>query len=98
MSEKPQTYAHHAKFDPPFHFFLIPVFLINIILAGYHLFRAPGFPAIWFLILSLALLVTAGRMRNYATHLQDRIIRVEERLRLMQVLEEPLRGRIALCV
>jgi hypothetical protein len=95
MSEKPQTYVHHAKFDPPFHFFMIPVLLINVILAAYHLFRNPGFAAVWFLILSLALLVTAGRLRSYATHLQDRIIRLEERLRLMQVLPDALRPRIA---
>ena len=95
MSVKPQTYVHHAKFDPPFHFFLIPVLLLNVILTAYHLFRAPGFPAVWFLILSLALLVTAGRMRAYATHLQDRIIRLEERLRLMEILPDTLRPRIA---
>lgn len=94
MAQKPQAYAHHAKFDPPFHFFLVPVLLINIILTAYHLFRAPGFPAVWFLILSLALLVIAGRTRAYATHSQDRIIRLEERLRLMQVLPEASRTRI----
>jgi len=94
MSEKAQNYAHHIKFDPPFHFFLVPVLVINIILAAIHLYHFPGFPAIWFLILSLALLAIAGRMRAYATHNQDRIIRLEERLRLMQILPEPLRTRV----
>lgn len=94
MSVKTQDYAHHVKYDPPFHFFLLPVLLVNIILVIYHLIRHPGFPAVWFLILSLALLVIAGRMRSYATHLQDRIIRLEERMRLAQVLPEDLRPRI----
>jgi hypothetical protein len=48
----------------------------------------------WLLVMALALCVMAARMRSYATHLQDRIIRVEERLRLAAVLEEPLRSRI----
>lgn len=95
MSDKTQNYAHHVKYDPPFHFFLIPVLLINIILVIYHLIRHPGFPAVWFLILSLALIVIAGRIRRYATYLQDRIIRLEERMRLTQLLPEALRPRIS---
>lgn len=95
MSDNPQNFAHHTKYDPPFHFFLIPVLLINLILVIYHLILHPGFPAVWFLILSLALIVIAGRMRRYATFLQDRIIRLEERLRLAQVLPDALRPRIS---
>ena len=95
MEKKPQTFANHAKYDPPFHYFLIPILLINIIVVGYNLFRFPGLGGAWLLILSIALLVTAGRMRAYATQLQDRVIRLEERLRLSTVLHEPLRSRIS---
>lgn len=92
--DKQQTLANHAKFDPSFHFFLLPVLLINIIVIGIQLFRHPGVLGTWLLLISLALLVMAGRIRSYATHLQDRIIRLEERLRLSAVLQEPLRSRI----
>jgi hypothetical protein len=95
MDTKPQSFANHAKFDPPFHFFVLPVFLINIIGVGYQLFRHPGILGAWILVLSLAFLVFAGRTRSYATHLQDRVIRLEERLRLAAILQEPLRSRIA---
>lgn len=94
MDQKPQTLGNHAKYDPPFHFFLIPVLFINVIVIGIQLFRYPGLLGFWLLIMSLALVVIAGRMRSYATHLQDRIIRLEERLRLAAVLEGPLRSRI----
>src|SRR5262249_22647843 len=67
----------------------------NVIVIGFELFRHPGVLGAWLLLISLALLVMAGRMRSYATHLQDRIIRVEERLRLAAILQEPLRSRIA---
>jgi hypothetical protein len=95
MSKKPQSYASHAMFDPAFHFFVLPVLLINIFIVGYLLIRHPGIGGAWLLLVSVALLVLAGRLRNWATHLQDRVIRVEERIRLAAILPEPLRSRIA---
>lgn len=94
MERRPQTYANHVKYDPPFHFFLVPVAAANVILAIIHLIRFPTFGAAWFLVLSLAFLVTIGRMRAYGAGVQDRVIRLEERLRLSQLLPEPLRSRI----
>jgi hypothetical protein len=94
MEKQPQTFANHTKFDPPFHFFVLPVLLINVIVIAVQLFRTPGLLGSWLFVMSLALAVMAVRMRSYATHLQDRIIRVEERLRLQAVLQEPLRSRI----
>jgi len=94
MERKPQTYANHVKWDPAFHFFLVPVALANIILAIVHLFRFPSFGSAWWLVLSLAFLVALDRMRAYGTGVQTRVIRLEERLRLAQLLSENLRGRI----
>jgi hypothetical protein len=94
MSNKPQSYASHAKFDPPFHFFVLPVLLINILIVGYLLFRHPGIGGAWLLLVSIALLVLAGRLRSWATHLQDRVIRMEERSRLSAILPDALRTRI----
>ncbi len=94
MERMPQTYANHVKYDPPFHFFLVPVAAINVIVAVVYLFRFPSLGSGWFVVLSLAFLVTVGRMRYYGTRVQDRIIRLEERLRLAQVLPDSLRPRI----
>ena len=92
--EKQQTFANHAKYDGYFHFFVLPVLAINVLVIAYELLRHPGVLGMWLLLISIVLLVMAARMRSYATHLQDRIIRVEERLRLTSLLEEPLRSRI----
>lgn len=92
--DKPQTFANHARYDPPFHFFVVPILAINILVVGFLLFFYPGRGGVWLLIVSIALLVHAGRMRSYATHLQDRVIHLEERLRLSALLQEPLRSRI----
>ena len=94
MSNKPQSYASHAKIDPAFHFFVLPVLIINILVVAYLLIRHPGIGGAWLLLISVTLLVLATRLRSWATHLQDRVIRLEERIRLAAILPEPLRSRI----
>jgi hypothetical protein len=94
MDRKPQTLANHAKFDPAFHFFLIPILAINVIVVAVQLYHFPGVLGMWLLLISAALVVMAVRMRAYATQLQDRIIRLEEHLRLTAILPEKLRVRI----
>jgi Family of unknown function (DUF6526) len=91
---KPQSLANHMKFDPPFHFFVLPVLLVNIFVVAFLFFRSPGLGGAWIVLVSVALMVFAGRTRSFVTHLQDRIIRLEERLRLASILQEPLRSRI----
>lgn len=95
MSErKPQTYANHTRFDPVFHYFLAPVLLITVILSIIHLVRHPNVHSAWLVVLSFALLVLATKVRLYALRVQDRVIRLEERLRMATLLSEPLRSRI----
>lgn len=94
MADKPQSFAHHVRFDPPFHFFLVPVALINLIVAIVYVVRFPGASSAWILVLSLAAVIAVLKIRLNALRVQDRLIRLEERLRLMTVLPEPLRSRI----
>src|SRR6476619_1453018 len=57
MSNKPQSYASHAKFDPAFHFFVLPVQLITIFVLAYILFRHPGIGGAWLFLIYVTLLV-----------------------------------------
>lgn len=82
MSKKPQSLKNHARFDPQFHFVLALVLLINLIIVIVHLVRHPGLMAVWFLVLSLAAIIALFRLRVYPLKVQDRVIRLEERLRL----------------
>ena len=91
---KPQTYSNHMRFDPVFHFVLIPILLITVIATIVHLVMYPFFWSAWLVVLSVALLLIAERARSYALKAQDRVIRLEERLRLATLLPEPLRARI----
>ncbi len=90
----PQDFAHHARLDPLFHFFLLPVVFITTIGMAVMAVRRPGLHSAWALVVSIALVVAVFKIRLYALKVQDRVIRLEERLRLASVLKDPLRGRI----
>lgn len=78
-----QGLKSHARFDPAYHFFLSLIVLINIVVAIVHLVHhAENFYPWWLLVLSLALFVLTFRVRQYPLKVQDRVIRLEERLRL----------------
>jgi uncharacterized protein DUF6526 len=95
MSEtKPQTYANHARFDPWFHFFLAPIVLIILIASIVHLVRHPHPWGVVHVVLAFALFMLVFKVRLYSLKVQDRVIRLEERLRLAALLPEPLRSRI----
>jgi hypothetical protein len=91
----PQSFANHTRFDPGFHFLLVPLALVAIILSIISLVRHPGLHSALWLVLALALLLAAGKTRSTALKVQDRIIRLEERLRLWMLLPEAARPRIA---
>jgi hypothetical protein len=96
MSERrPQTLANHGKFDPLFHFFLAPVLLACFIASIVFLFHGVTAFRIWFAVFALAGFLLAFKTRAYALKIQDRVIRLEERLRLMALLPESLRPRIS---
>ncbi len=100
MSEpRPQHLKNHASIDPMFHYVAMGLLLFGLILGitafvqslrGHQDFLV----GLWMLIISVALVVIAGKARMYPLKVQDRVIRLEERLRLAMLLPEPLRQRI----
>ncbi len=95
MPELPQQeYASHGRTDPAFHRFLVPVSVLTIIVTIVNAVRHPGFNSAWLILVSIAAGVALYKMRLYSLKVQDRLIRLEERLRLQQVLSEPLRARV----
>ena len=95
MSEtKPQNFANHGRFDPWYHLFLAPIALIIFIASIVHLVRHPHPWGIVHVIVAFALVVFVVKLRTYPLKVQDRVIRLEERLRLATLLPEPLRARI----
>ncbi len=82
MSKTPQSLKNHAKLDPLFHFVLAWVLIANIIVAITFVVHRRDFYAAWFLVLSIAAMGALFRLRQYPLKVQDRVIRLEERLRL----------------
>ena len=90
-----QSFESHARWLPPFHFFVLPVLLINIGFQIYWCVRA------WFsvsgmlsVLVAVALFVGIGTARGMALKVQDRVIRLEERLRFERVLPADMHARI----
>ncbi|MEP7013426.1 MAG: DUF6526 family protein [Acidobacteriota bacterium] len=106
MSEKmPQTYANHAKLVPLFHFVTFGILAINLIVRTVQLYgaltRLESEGPLWLwvnpvlnVLVAVALVLLAWFARTFPLKVQDRVIRLEERLRLAQLLPEDLRGRI----
>lgn len=91
----PQTYSNHIRYDPLFHYFLLPVAAITIGVCVYNAIRHANIVSVWMVVVSLAFAVLVVKARTYALKAQDRVIRLEERLRLSTLLDEPWRARIA---
>jgi hypothetical protein len=89
-----QTYANHTRWDPAFHFFVLPVAGINLVATIWNLINNPSLKAGWIVILATAAVVAVSKVRLYPLKAQDRIIRLEERERLVSLLADPLRSRV----
>jgi len=93
-----QVYASHRRFDPWYHFFAFPVVAITFVLALWAFIKSlsQGFSAwaAWNVVVWAAVIALTLIARVYPLKLQDRIIRLEERLRLATLLDSQLKARI----
>ena len=94
MADSTQTYKNHASLRPAYHYFVLPVLLTNALLAIRSLVQAPSLDTTWAFIVAFALLTLAFVARVMALTVQDRVIRLEMRLRLRETLPPDLKARI----
>lgn len=88
MSKAPQGFKNHARFDPPFHFLTAALYAANLVFAIVSEVRHTDFTSTWYLVISVFVIVPILKLRLYPLKVQDRVIRLEERLRL-QALAPP---------
>ena len=91
-----QSYQNHVRFDPVWHFFIAPAMLANIIVSIYetiHHWPEQRALFLWWVFLSLVLFMEVGRARQHSLIAQDRIIRLEEKLRFHALLPADLLAR-----
>lgn len=94
-NEKPQNLQNHTKIVPPFHLFVLPIFMINVVWSIVILVKAGiTFATAFGVLLAVALLMLALFARLFALTVQDRVIRLEMRMRLAELLPADLKARI----
>ena len=94
MPDRMQTYKNHVRLFPPFHFFVLPVLLLNALNAIRHVWLYPTRSTGFALLVAVALLLLPLVARAMANTVQDRVIRLEMRLRLRECLPVDLHARI----
>jgi hypothetical protein len=94
MAPASQSYQSHAKFVPLYHFVTLPILLLNILFMAYHVVTGPSLFTAWALLMGIALFLAALFGRVFALKVQDRVIRLEERMRLRELLPAELKGRV----
>jgi hypothetical protein len=77
-----QNLKNHGRFDPPYHFFLAIVGLATVIISIVYAVHHTCFYSIWLVVVSVAAVIAILKLRSYPLKVQDRVIRLEERMRL----------------
>ena len=94
MADTVQNYKNHARLIPAFHFFVLPVLLANVVHSLVIAWGGPSLGTGFGVLVALALFMTAILARTQALKAQDRVIRLEMRLRLHKVLPADMHSRI----
>lgn len=86
MAEKTQSAASHTRWFPLFHFIASPIVLLNFIIAIRRAWYVGGRFAWWNVVFAFGVLAAVFASRIMALAVQDRLIRLEMRLRLRELL------------
>ena len=94
MANQGQNFSNHTRFVPLFHYVALPILLFNFVSAVVGLFNGITFDASLHVLVAVALIIVARFARVFALKAQDRVIRLEMRLRMQELLPEDRQGRI----
>ncbi len=100
MAAEPQSLKTHRRFDLWYHVILFAILGVNFFHAlmhlGRHLYKdhACDFGDVWQVLMAFAFLIMFLKLRTYALKAQDRVIRLEERMRMERLLPDDLKARI----
>ena len=86
---RPQSYEHHTRLDPLVHLTTMPLFFLNLGVSIYytvHHWPVHNKLACWWIVMSVTLIISNTAARVAALRAQDRVIRLEEKLRLASLV------------
>ena len=90
-----QDYKTHRRWVPLYHFITLPLALANVIYGIYLAITAFSVVSVFYFSMSLVLLFAGYYARAFALAVQDRLIRLEETLRLHRLLPDDLKDKIS---
>ena len=90
----PQTYQNHTRWVPGFHFLAMPILALNLVWSLYRLVTSFSFETVVGVLLAVAITFGILFARIFALAAQDRVIRLEERMRMQALLPDDLKPRI----
>jgi len=91
---QPQTRENHAKFVPLFHYVAFPILAVNLLWSLYRVVTGVSIDTTIAAAVAFSLVVLALMARTFALGAQDRVIRLEERLRMQGLMPDELKPRI----
>jgi len=81
-----QSFKSHKRYIPAYHFFALPVLILNVVAQVLYFLKYHTPYKLFMIVVAIALVVLAFGLRSMVTRVQDRVIRLEERLRLSNLL------------
>jgi Family of unknown function (DUF6526) len=85
-----QSFENHTRYHAPFHYVFAPLSLINLVWSIVNLFRNPNADQLQWLLISFLIVMAGLLARTSALKAQDRVIRLEEKMRYQSVLKPEL--------
>lgn len=95
MSDKTsQSLSNHARVDPLYHYVSFAILVVSLVISVVYLIANPHFFTAWIVVLSVVVFIPFFKLRTYAIKVQDRVIRLEERLRLQALAPSEFHAQI----
>ncbi|MBE7516471.1 MAG: hypothetical protein HS105_07680 [Chloracidobacterium sp.] len=88
-----QSYANHRRYYPLFHYVVVPLLALHFISQVVLLIMHPSMNGVYWSVFALTLVLLAITARWQALIAQNRIIRLEERLRYKDILPADLAAK-----
>ena len=90
-----QNFQNHTRWFPLFHFVIFPILAFNLVWQSVRLYQEPSWDRAEWVLMSIAFILMLLAARLQALRAQDRLIRLEERLRYQRLLSPELAARMS---
>ena len=90
----PQGLKNHGRLDPQYHFVSTAVLMVSLFIMLCYAWQNLTYFTAWLVILSIAVFIPFLKIRSYPLKVQDRVIRLEERIRLQALAPQEWHAQI----